>query len=238
VAPDEDRLVRSPVAVSAVATPTCNMLRESCRHVWQSLLDHPFVYELAAGTLPLWKFRFYLEQDILVLNDYARAIGLGISRADDEELRELTKQLQIVVGSELDSEWDLLRRVDELAGRRNGPAVRPATTTIAYTSFLLATAARGDALDVMTALMPCAWSYADIGLAHAGEAAEHPIYSDWLRFFGSADYVDSVDERRATLDRIVARSAHARHARLYQLFTIATRLERAFWDMAYAVEET
>jgi thiaminase/transcriptional activator TenA len=107
---------------------------------------------------------------------------------------------------------------------------------IAYGSFLLATAARGDALDVMAALMPCAWSYADIGLMHAGEAAEHPVYADWLRFFGGAEYVDSIADRREVLDRLAASVSAARRRRLAELFTTAARLELAFWDMAYRAD--
>ena len=221
----------------SLATPTCDALRQNCREVWQRLLDHPFVCELAAGTLPLRKFRFYIEQDILFLDDYARAIGFAIGRAvGDDELRQLTEQLRIVVERELESEHELLRRVEEIVGPRSGPAL-PAPATSSYSNFLVATAARGDALDVMAALMPCAWSYADIGLAHSAAATEHPIYAEWLRFFGSAEYVGSIDARRVVFDRVAARAASGRHPRLYELFTTAARLERSFWDMAYAEEE-
>jgi thiaminase/transcriptional activator TenA len=215
-----------------VATSTCEELREECGDVWESLLEHPFVRELAAGTLPLERFRFYVAQDLLFLDDYARAIGFAVGRADgDEDLRLLVDELQIVVGREIASELELLRRVEELVGPE--PRTAPDPTTIAYGSFLLATAARGDALDVMAALMPCAWSYADIGLLHAGDSADHPVYADWLRFFGGAEYVDSIAERRTVLDRLTASVSPARRRRLGELFTNAARLELAFWDMAY-----
>jgi thiaminase/transcriptional activator TenA len=223
--------------VAALATITCDALRERCRVVWQALLEHPFVREVAAGTLPLEKFRRYLEQDVLFLDDYARAIGLGIGRAaDEEELRQLAEQLQLVVAHELAGERDLLRRVEDLAGRAEGPVV-PAPVTTTYSGFLLATAVRGDALDLMVAMLPCAWSYAEIGLAHAGGVAAHPIYTDWLRFFAGAEYVDSIAARRAALDRAVGRAAPTRHAQLTELFTTAARLELAFWDMAYSEED-
>lgn len=218
-----------------VATSTCEAFREECRDVWQSLLEHSFVRELAAGTLPLERFRFYVAQDLLFLDDYARTIGFAVGRAGgDEDLRLLVDELQIVVGREIASELELLRRVEELVG----PEVRtaPEPTTVAYGSFLLATAARGDALDVMAALMPCAWSYADIGLLHAGEASDHPIYADWLRFFGGAEYVESIADRRELLDRLASSVSPARRRRLGELFANAARLELAFWDMAYRAD--
>lgn len=220
-----------------VATPTSTALRERCSALWQSLLDHRFVGELAAGTLPLRKFRFYIEQDILFLDSYARAIGLAIGRtSSEEELRDLSRQLTTVVEQELGSERALLQRVDDQLGDEREGVIEPAPTTVSYSNFLLATAARGDALDVMTALLPCAWSYADIGRKYVGSVATHPVYSDWIRLFGGSDYVEYVERRLASFDRFVQRASPARRERLFELFATATRLEGAFWDMAYQEE--
>jgi thiaminase/transcriptional activator TenA len=220
-----------------VVTPLCEELRAGCGDVWQSLHEHPFVRELAAGTLPLETFRFYIEQDLLFLPNYLCAIGLAIGRADgDEELELLVSEAHIVVGRELESVRALLRHVEELAGPGDA-APEPAPTTVAYSGFLLSTAARGDAMDVMTALLPCAWSYADIALGIADEIADHPIYSDWIRFFAGTEYVDSIAERRATLDRVAERAGESRRRRLGALFATAARLELAFWEMAYTQEQ-
>jgi thiaminase (transcriptional activator TenA) len=222
----------------ATLTGTSDWLRARCDDIWPTLIEHPFVTELAAGTLPLAKFRFYVEQDVLFLDDYARSIGFAVARAaDEDELRELTRQLATVVDDELEQERALLRRVEGiLGGEQRGPASR-APTTAAYAGFLLATGARGDALDVMTALLPCAWSYADIGRAHLAATVEHPVYSDWMRLFGGAEYLGYVERRCAAYDRFAERAGPGRRERLLELFRTATRLERAFWDMAYEEEE-
>jgi thiaminase/transcriptional activator TenA len=224
--------------VGVTETATSSWLRARSEDVWAGLLDHPFVLELAAGTLPLEKFRFYIEQDIVFLDDYARAIGLAVGRAaDEDELRELTRQLAVVVEEEIEQEQALLRRVEGMLGVE--PATHPvaAPTTLAYSAFLVATAARGDALDVMTALLPCAWSYADIGKRHLAATVEHPLYAEWMRLFGGSDYLGYVDRRRSSYDRFAMRADDGRRARLLELFHTATRLEAAFWDMAYSEEE-
>jgi thiaminase (transcriptional activator TenA) len=222
----------------ATVTGMSMWLRHRCDGVWGTVLDHPFIADLAAGTLPLEAFHFYIEQDILFLDHYARAIGLAVGRAaDEDELRELTRQLSAVVEEEIEKERVLLRRVEELLNRVPASAPRPAPATQAYSSFLLATAARGDALDVMTALLPCAWSYADIGRAHLETTAKHPVYTDWMRLFGGEDYLQYVDRRLASYDRFAAGIAESRRERLLELFLTATRLEVAFWDMAYNEED-
>jgi hypothetical protein len=43
----------------------------------QYRFGHPFITELAEGTLPLDKFRFFLEQDDFYLEEYSRCLALG-----------------------------------------------------------------------------------------------------------------------------------------------------------------
>ena len=38
----------------------CDDLRDSCSDIWRDLHNHPFVAEMAAGTLPERKFAFYI----------------------------------------------------------------------------------------------------------------------------------------------------------------------------------
>lgn len=45
--------------------------------LWSEFIDHPFVRGIANGTLPLESFIFYLKQDYLYLQHYARAAALA-----------------------------------------------------------------------------------------------------------------------------------------------------------------
>ena len=53
-------------------TSFCDSLREGCGELWQGLHRHPFLRELADGTLAPERFRFFLEQDIFFLPELAR----------------------------------------------------------------------------------------------------------------------------------------------------------------------
>jgi len=88
---------------------------------------------------------------------------------------ELTERLAIIVAKELDGVHELLDQVRALLAER-APAPAQPTPTVAYGSFLVATAAGGHALDLMTAMPPCAWRYADIGRSWAASASTHPVY--------------------------------------------------------------
>lgn len=43
---------------------------------YQSILNMPFVKELAEGSLPKEKFQFYMAQDSLYLEHFGRALSL------------------------------------------------------------------------------------------------------------------------------------------------------------------
>lgn len=214
-------------------TSACDALRADSADIWGRLHAHPFVQELAAGTLPLEKFRLYIEQDLLFLPDYARATGMAMGRARGyDELRQLVTQAHIVVEREIGNERQLLSSVTELMPAVPAPVgALPATST--YGNWMLATASRGDALDVMVAQLPCAWSYADIAVLLGDKVADHPVYRDWFEFFGGDFYVSSIGYRRQVLDGLLAPLGTARRRRHSELFATATRLELAFWDMAY-----
>jgi thiaminase/transcriptional activator TenA len=213
-------------------------LRRDCKGAWQALHDHPFIRELAAGTLDPDRFRFYVEQDLLFLPELARAVALGIARAGDgTEMRHFAEELSIVVGQEVENQKELLGRVEELGARDRGGSAVAAPATVAYGGFLVATASRGRPLDVMAALLPCTWSYADVAVALTDEVAEHPVYAEWVRFFARPEYVELIAQRRKEFDRMAAEVSSHRRDRLSEIFTTSVRLERAFWDMAYGLEQ-
>ena len=213
-------------------------LRADCRDLWEGLHAHPFLRELAAGTLAPERFRFFLEQDVFFLPELARAVGLGVAKAGDERaLHHFAEEVAAVVERELESNRALLRRVIELGAEDRGGGEAAAPATVGYGGFLVATAARGGPLEIMAALLPCTWSYADIATRVKGEIAVHPVYSSWVGFFASDEYVEVIAARRRTLDELAASAAEAVRRRLSEIFTMSTRLEHAFWDMAYGLEQ-
>ena len=59
-------------------------LLEDGAQLWNAQKSHPFVTELADGTLDEGAFRHWIEQDYRYLLDWARAFAIAGARADDE----------------------------------------------------------------------------------------------------------------------------------------------------------
>src|SRR5205823_3788974 len=63
-----------------------------------------------------------------------------------------------------------------------------------YSDHLLATAARGDLLLTLAAILPCQWGYREIGRAlMAGSTPDDPRYAGWIAEYASAAYSELVD---------------------------------------------
>src|SRR5438093_13143637 len=79
--------------------------------VWRAIKTHPFLEQIRAGTLPLEKFRYYVTQDYLYLEAFARAVATALAKAPDAEtLEALSRRVLTPI------ERPLHHRLFELAG--------------------------------------------------------------------------------------------------------------------------
>jgi thiaminase (transcriptional activator TenA) len=215
-------------------------LRAQCDRIWAGLHAHPFLGELARGTLPLDRFRFFIEQDLLFLPAFARCMALGAAKsASDAELEFFTRQLDGIIRLELPSNRRLLDHVIGLGAEDRGGSRAMAPANVAYTSFLLATAAGGGPLEITAAILPCAWSYIEIATELKDEIAGHPVYSDWVAFYLQPEEADLVTNMRETFDGMTRAGAVSEEKRrqLAEIFTMSSRLEGMFWEMAYTLDQ-
>src|SRR5260221_4517013 len=105
-------------------------------------------------------------------------------------------------------------------------STRMATTNYAYTRHLLFVAASGTLPELLTAILPCAWIYAEVGRHLVGStpaAADHP-YADWLATYVSPDF-DAVGKgKRERLDARAVFLPPPEETRLDEIFLTRTRV--------------
>ena len=88
------------------------LLHDRCAPIWSRAAAHPMVQAIGDGSLPHKTFRYYFEQNILYLQNYARAISLVLAKAPDAEAIDLLGQF--VRGEserELPMNYDFLHRL-------------------------------------------------------------------------------------------------------------------------------
>lgn len=220
---------------------TSNLFRAESMSIWLALHQHPFIQELADGSLPLDKFRFFLEQDIFYLEEYARCLALGAAKARSErELRYFTADLNKVLDAEIPSNRSLLAQVIDLGANDRGGSLAMAPANLAYTSYMQSLSLRGGPLEIMAVLLPCSWSYVEIATAlQERTESTHPVYRGWIAYFTLSENVEMVTDMRRNFDALVLEEAttDARRREIAQIFATSSRLERSFWEMAYTLEQ-
>jgi thiaminase (transcriptional activator TenA) len=210
-------------------TSESRRLKERGAASWAAAVAHPMVAEIGAGTLPHATFRFYFEQNLGYLHEYARCIALTVvtaGAADRAAMSVLTRFLGQIVDVEIPANESFLTR---LGGTPGIPApLLP--TAYAYTRHLLDVCRQPNLAVALAALLPCQWSYGEIGQRLVQAPPADPIYADWIALFAGDGYDDLVTASTDLLDRY---GSPADQDRTADAFDRSTRYEIAFWQMAY-----
>ena len=224
-------------AQGSEATPSRSMslhLREIGITTWRAATEHPMVREIGAGTLPHDRFRWFFEQNVLYLEDYARAIGLILGKAPDgDALDVLSRFAAQIVHTELPANRTFLQRLGGDVDRID-PLSTMHPVAYAYTRHLLQVAGQGTCAEGLTAVLPCQWSYGELAMHLAPHVPDDAVYADWIGMFANDAYDLLVIESTALLDRLAASADAAQLRTLEAIFNASVRYEVEFWDMAYA----
>ena len=212
-----------------------------CDHAWKDTAElraaiHalPFNRELAAGTLDPARFRFYITQDALYLDQYARILVIAGAKGPDGATLRLFGEcaLQAVAVEQALHAQYLTQFVADPKLSEPSPA-QPSPDCLNYTSFLLATAHHEPWEVLMAALLPCFWIYWDVGNAIARTVAADNRYRAWIDTYSDAAFGDAVRAVIAATDAAAADATDKLRARMMTAFTRSTQYEYLFWDGAY-----
>jgi thiaminase (transcriptional activator TenA) len=192
----------------------------------------PFNTELAAGTLPREKFQFYIVQDSLYLDQYARALAIAGARGPDgPTLRAFGHYAIEAIAVEQALHERYLREFgvspEDLA------AATPSPDCLGYTSFLMATAYHEPWEVLVAALLPCFWLYWDVGSTIAKAAAPDNPYRAWIDTYADDGFAQAVRAVVATTDRAELVASDAVRDRMATAFIRSCQFEWLFWDGAW-----
>ncbi|HEV2149229.1 MAG TPA: thiaminase II [Longimicrobiaceae bacterium] len=216
--------------------------RECLEHAadaWGASFEHPFVRELAAGTLEPARFRFYQMQDARYLEAFSDACALISTRcpAPADKLWFVdAARLALVVEGQLHAGYGekLGYNAAEVAALELTPNNR------AYQDHMVSTALRGTLAEAAAAVAPCPWLYIELGqhlertLGSIGDG--HP-YAEWLRTYADPGFNEYMDRLLALLQRFADATDDAGRARAREAFRTSVRYEWMFWQQAWEQQE-
>ena len=206
-------------------------LKSEAEPIWRAIFAHPFLREIKDGTLPQEKFRYYLSQDYLYLEGFARTVAMALAKApDSRRLEELSRRVLTPV------ERPLHHQLMEAANVSPDyiSQVGQSPTNTAYVNHMLTTASLYGLGPTAAALLPCPWTYHE--LKDEVGPSEHPLYSQWTGFYVAGFLQDSVDAWRGFVDGAAEAAGPEEQEAMRQAFLTSSRYEYMFWDMAYRME--
>ena len=206
-------------------------LRQEALPIWESIFAHPFLEEIEAAELPLEKFRYYVEQDYHYLAGFGQVVATALSKAPDTRtLRRLTRRITTPVERPLHGKMFELLEMNEAAVE----TVPLSPTNMAYINHMQTAASMGGVGEAAAALLPCPWTYHEIGERIA--VHEHPIYSYWAQPYRDGLLKESTAAWREVVDEYAANGGPATREAMRSAFITSSRYEFMFWTMAYNME--
>jgi thiaminase/transcriptional activator TenA len=200
--------------------------------IYSAILAHPFLRGLTDGSLPHDAFAFYVVQDALYLRGYAKALAAVASRAPDTAGTEMfARHAAGIVAVELSLHETLLADLE--IDPASVDAAQAAPTTVAYTSYLLATTQGGSYADGVGAVLPCYWIYGEVGKHLLGRGSPSPRYQRWIDTYGGDEFDAEVRDVLAVTDKLGPELSPSERERLRGHFRATSRYEWMFWDMGY-----
>jgi thiaminase/transcriptional activator TenA len=209
-------------------------LWQQIKPVYDAILEHPFLNQMADGTLDRDKFVFYMKQDALYLQEFSKALAIAGARAPE------TDQMLFFVNSAHTCAV-VERALHEGYFKDFGVTldVGRAPSNFAYSSYLLATASNSPYRVAIAALLPCFWIYREVGdelVKRATAGLSSNPYGKWIETYSSEEFSASVDKAIRFVDLAAEEANEVERDEMAQAFEYASRMEWLFWDAAWRLE--
>jgi hydroxymethylpyrimidine kinase/phosphomethylpyrimidine kinase len=217
-----------PLSEPASALPLSAKLWEETAELRAAIFALPFIRTLADGTLPADQFAYYLAQDALYLNGYSRVLARASALAPTEAEQLFwanSAQVCLAVETELHRSWLGADRAQPPLGR----------VTKGYLDHLLAASARGSYAELVAAVLPCYWLYAEVGATlHAGFTADydggtHP-YAAWLETYADEEFAAATRRAIGFMDTAALVASEAERERMREAYLYSSSFELDFFD--------
>jgi thiaminase II len=207
-------------------------LREAAFPVWEAILDHPYLKELAAGTLPRSVFREYVKQDWLYLQEFLRAtVAIAARAADPDLMKTLLRRVEWLIGMENHFHH---KHAAELGLDFSRIDWEMNDANYAYTRHMLWAAHTGTTVEALAAMMPCPCVYIHVGdVLYRAPRPTDPMYAEWIEFYGPGPLAERTRQLEEIFDRLAANAPPEEMTRAERNYVISSRYEWMFWDAPY-----
>lgn len=213
---------------------TVERLLAATTEIWNEYNRHPFVMGIQDGTLDKNKFRYYMIQDYLYLEDYAKTFAVGVAKAKSIKIANLFAKYINVMNGELNVHDGYFAKLnitqEEIASTPRS------LDNLSYTSYMLRVAYEEGEAEILAAILSCAYSYEFIAknmVKNNPSAVDDEFYGDWVKGYISESYAAENIVLLEEMNKLTENYTENQLQHLVDIFVVCSRYELAFWEMAW-----
>lgn len=168
---------------------TTDKMLEATKELWKSYNEHPFVKGIQDGSLDKDKFKYYIMQDYLYLKEYAKVFAIGVAKAKTLETANLFAKYIAVMNGELDVYSGYMGKFN--VSQEEIDDMKPSLDNLSYTSYMLRVAYEEGEVEILAAILSCAYSYEVIAkkiVENNPNSINDEFYGDWIKGYASNEY--------------------------------------------------
>jgi thiaminase/transcriptional activator TenA len=208
-------------------------LKQSVQIEWDAVTDHSFCKELANGTLPLNKMRWYLIQDYKFVDQFVRLLATAIAHAPTLADGVPAAQFLGLVTSTENTYF--LRSFEALGISQNDQNAACASVTRAFQNLMSEARNSGRYEQMLAVLIVAEWSYLTWADQYKDYDANLPFwFSEWIDLHSGEGFEAIVGHLRNQLDGIWVDLNDKQQIEAAAMFRKAILCEREFFDAAFA----
>ena len=213
---------------------TSEKLLSATAEIWKAYNEHPFVLGIQNGTLDKDKFRYYMIQDYLYLEDYAKTFAVGVAKTKSLKTANLFAKYIPVMNGELNVHDGYLARLG--VTQEEVESTPRSLDNLSYTSYMLRVAYDEGEAEILTAILSCAYSYEIIAkniVKNRPSSVNDEFYGEWVKGYASDSYAAENVILLDTLNCLTENYTEKQIQHLIDIFAACSRYELAFWEMAW-----
>ena len=206
---------------------------EASKPIYERIIAHPFITELAAGTLAQEKFARYLAQDEIYIKNYGEEMFLLADMMPDKDMQTM---FRAYAKEGMEAEGAMHQMLIDSFGINT--AVEPSEVTAGYMAHTRHHINSGSLPLAMAAMLPCMWIYNEVGLYIYAHRNPNPNpYAEWVATYASEDFTEGTRLVLELCDRLAAEATEEQRKAMTEAYLIAAEYEWAFWNWGYYGDE-
>ena len=213
---------------------TAEKLLTATEGIWKTYNEHPFVVGIQNATLDKDKFRYYIIQDYLYLEDYAKTFAVGVAKVKSLQTANLFAKYISVMNGELNVHEGYLAKLG--VTQEEIDSAPRSLDNLSYTSYMLRVAYEEGEAEILAAILSCAYSYEIIAkniVKNNPESINDEFYGDWIKGYASEIYAEENIILLNELNRLAESYSEKQVQHLIDIFVACSRYELAFWEMSW-----